>query len=211
MVCTSGQGCVIRTGLSCHGRIAQETQEPSCDSPCRDVSSKSFLILAITSHQLHFLIRSDAYRAIQIEADAQDAAIERLKQGYLQSLSRKHVSQTRLFASEYMTLGLNRVVTHQQLSIAFLESVDKLFKQGDDDLEGCIGAFEEILISEPSSSRTDCIRAEIEPLESARRPVGKTDGMVGKTLEGQLSDDIKLIREGDIIGGEDDDMQVEET
>jgi len=35
--------------------------------------------------------------------------------------------------------------------------------------------------------------------------------MVGKTLEGQFSDDIKLIREGDIIGGEDDDMQVEET
>jgi hypothetical protein len=57
---------------------------------------------------------------------------------------------------------------------------------------------------------TNCSRAELGPLESARRPGGKTDGIVGKTLEGRVSADIKLIREGDVIGEEDEDMQVEE-
>ena len=43
--------------------------------------------------------------------------------------------------------------TGQRLLNAFMESIENLYKQGDDKLEGCIGAFEEILLSEFSHYR----------------------------------------------------------
>ena len=54
-------------------------------------------------------------------------------------------------------------------------------------------------------------RTEIEPSECARRPGEKTDGIVGKTLEDQVSADIKLFKEGYGTGDEAADMHVEET
>jgi hypothetical protein len=47
--------------------------------------------------------------------------------------------------------------------------------------------------------------------ESARRPGERTDGVVGKTLEVQFSNDIMLIKEEAGLGEDDDSMQLEEA